>query len=152
MIYTIRTTSGREGIVIDLLTTKIAGQGIDVKCVFHPAELKGYVFIEGDLNSVHKAIQGLMHARGVIEKPIKLEEIQHFLEYRKKRVTIDIGDTVEIVGGPFKGEKGKINRIDPAKDEITIELLEASMPIPVTIATEFVKILKKIKSDDTEEK
>jgi len=126
MIYTIRTTSGREGIVIDLLTTKITAQAIDIKSVFHPAELKGYIFIEGELNHVHKAIQGLMHARGVIEKPIKLEEVQHFLEYTKKRLTVDLGDTVEIIGGPFKGEKGKISRIDPAKDEITIELLEAN--------------------------
>jgi transcriptional antiterminator NusG len=142
-IYTMRTTSGREDIVIDLLESKIKAGGLDIKSVFHPAEIKGYVFIEGSLGAVQKAVQGMMHIRGLIEKPVMMEEIKHFLEYTKTRIKVDVGDTVEIIGGPFKGERGKINRIDSVKGEVTIELLEASVPIPVTIATEFVKIIKK---------
>jgi transcriptional antiterminator NusG len=52
-------------------------------------------------------------------------------------------DVVEIMGGPFKGEKGKIKRVDKSKNEVTIELLEASIPIPVTIAMEFIKVIKR---------
>jgi ribosomal protein L24 len=96
---------------------------------------------------VQKAIIGLMNTKGLIEKPVRLEEIQHFLETKKARLRIDIDDTVEIVGGPFKGERGKIKRIDKVKDEVTIELLEASIPIPVTIATEFIKIVKKARPE-----
>jgi transcriptional antiterminator NusG len=145
MIYTLRTTSGREDIVIDLLLSKISADSLDIKSVFHPAEIKGYVFIEGKLGNVHKAIQGLMHIRGLIEKPIRLEEIQHFLEPKMAKIKVDDSDIIEIIGGPFKGEKGKVTRINKIKDEITVELLEASIPIPVTIATEFVKIVKKAK-------
>ncbi|MFH1445494.1 MAG: transcription elongation factor Spt5 [Nanoarchaeota archaeon] len=151
-IYTIRTTSGREDIVIDILIKKIENTNLDVKSVFHPAEIKGYVFIEAAPGNVHKATQGLMHARGIIEKPVKLEEIQHFLEAKKTRITISMGDVVEIIGGPFKGERGKITRIDKVKEEVTIELLEASIPIPVTVSTEFVKIIKKALQETTEEK
>ncbi|MBU0530493.1 MAG: transcription elongation factor Spt5, partial [Nanoarchaeota archaeon] len=151
MIYTIRTTSGREDIVIDLLTTKLSTSDLNVKSVFHPAEIKGYIFIEGELGDIHKAMKGLMHARGLIEKPIKLEEVQHFLESKKTKTIVNKDDTVEIMGGPFKGEKGKIKRIDQAKDEVTIELLEATIPIPVTIATEFIKIIKKAKTEEAEE-
>lgn len=146
-IYTLRTTSGREDIVIDLLTSRIKAEGINIKSVFHPAEIKGYIFIEGPLGGVHKSILGLMHAKGLIEKPVRLDEISHFLETKKARLKIDIDDTVEIIGGPFKGERGKIKRIDKVKDEITIELLEASIPIPVTIATEFIKIVKKARPE-----
>ena len=146
MIYTIRTTSGREDIVVDLLMSKIQADNVDVKSVFHPAEIKGYIFVEGSIGSVHKAAQGLMHSRGIIDKPINMSEIQHFLEYKKTRLKVDIGDIMEIIGGPFKGEKGRIIRINKIKDEITAELLEASIPIPVTIATEFVKIIKKTKT------
>lgn len=143
MIYTIRTTTGREDIVIDMLSSKVKAEGYAVKAIFHPAELKGYIFAEGRLGDVHKSVYGIMHVRGIMEKPVKMEEIEHFLEVKKDRIRLDIGDTVEIIGGPFKGEKGKADRIDPVKDEVTIELLEASIPIPVTIATEFVKVIRK---------
>ncbi len=151
MIYTVRTTSGREDIVIDILTTRLRSEGYNIKAIFHPAEIKGYVFVEGSSGDIHKAIHGMMHVRGVIEKPIKLSDIQHFLEVRKDRIKVDIGDVVEIIGGPFKGERGKIQRIDKVKDEATIELLEASIPIPVTISTEFVKVVKKQKKEGEEE-
>ncbi len=151
-IYTIRTTTGREDIVIDLMQTKLREDTLDIKSVFHPAEIKGYVFIEGALGAIHKAVAGMLHVRGVMDRQVQLAEIQHFLKYEKDRVKIEIGDIVEIVGGPFKGEKGKISRIDKVKDEVTIELLEASIPIPVTIATEFVKVIKLAKKEEVEEK
>jgi len=153
MIYTIRTTTGREDIVVDLLESRLkAEQGLDIKTIFHPAEIKGYVFIEGNLTSIHKAMVGLMHAKGLMEKPVALDEIKHFLEVKKTRIKIDIDDVVEIIGGPFKGERGKIKRIDSVKDEVTIELLEAAIPIPVTIATEFIKVVKKAHPETAAEK
>ena len=152
-IYAIRTTSGREDMVIDIMATKIKNSGLDVKTVFHPAEIKGYVFAEGTSGAVHKAVQGLMHIRGVIDKPVPLDDIKHFLETeRKDRIRPEETNIVEIIGGPFKGEKGKITRVDSVKDEVTIELLDASIPIPVTIATEFIKIIKRTKEESVEEK
>lgn len=145
MIYTIRTTSGREDIVIDLITSKVKKDDLDIKSVFHPAEIKGYIFIEGKLGTVQKAMQGLLHLRGIIDKPINLEEIRHFLELKKTRLNVDEDDIIEIIGGPFKGEKGRVTRINKIKDELTVELLEATIPIPVTIATEFVKMIKKVR-------
>jgi len=153
MIYTIRTTTGREDIVVDLLESRLkAEQGLGIKTIFHPAEIKGYVFIEGNLTSIHRAMVGLMHAKGLMEKPVALDEIKHFLEVKKTRIKIDIDDVVEIIGGPFKGERGKIKRIDSVKDEVTIELLEAAIPIPVTIATEFIKVVKKAHPEAAAEK
>lgn len=152
MIYTVRTTSGREQIVIDLLTSKIKAEGLDIKSIFHPAEIKGYIFLEGTLGNVQRAIQGLMHVKGVIEKPVQLSEIQRFLEYKKERIQVNVDDIVEIIGGPFKGEKGKVNRVDKVKSEVTVELLEATIPIPVTITTEFIKIIKAAKAPVEEPK
>jgi transcriptional antiterminator NusG len=155
MIYAIRTTTGREDIVIDIMSTRIRQEGLDVKSIVHPAEIKGYVFAEGTSGSIHKAVQGLMHIRGIIEKPVPLDDIKHFLETdRKDRIKVEEDNVVEIIGGPFKGEKGKITRVDSVKDEVTIELLDASIPIPVTIATEFIKVIKRTsakESSDVEE-
>jgi transcriptional antiterminator NusG len=154
MIYAIRTTSGREDIVIDLLSTKLKNKEVTIKAIVHPAEIKGYIFAEGKLGEIQKTVQGMMHIRGIIETPIKLDEIQHFLERKKAVIKIEEGNVVEIIGGPFKGEKGKITRIDKVKDEVTIELLDAAIPIPVTIAAELVKILKRTSNvnEDDEEK
>lgn len=150
-IYTVRTTSGREGIVVDMVDNNLKTKEIDIKSIAHTGELKGYIFIEGNEGEVRKAIQGIMHVKGLIEKPVKLEEIQHFFETKKTKVTVSDGDIVEIIGGPFKGEKGKIQRIDKVKDEVTVELLEASIPIPVTISIELVKLVKRKKSAKSEE-
>ena len=150
-IYTVRTTSGRESIVIDMLESKLKAEGLDIKTIFHPAEIKGYIFLEGSLGQVQKLIKGVMHIRGLIEKPVPLAEIQRFLEYKKEHIQVNIDDIVEIIGGPFKGEKGKIIRIDKVKNEVTVELLEATIPIPVTITTEFVKVIKSAKKPETAE-
>jgi len=144
MIYTLRTTSGREDIVMDMLNSKIKAESLDVKAVIHPTELKGYIFIEGGTGDIHKALRGVMHTKGLIEKPVKIVDIQHFMEAKASEMKVDIDDIVEIMGGPFKSEKGKIKRIDKNKNEVTIELMEASIPIPVTIATEFIKVTKKV--------
>ncbi len=140
-IYTIRTTSGREDTVVDMMSLNVKTQGLDVKAIIHPTELKGYVFAEGNIGDIHKAAQGMLHVRSFIEKPVNLSDIQKFMQ--AKKVAVDIGDEVEIVGGAFKGDKGIVTRLDKTKDEITIELREGAIPIPMTISTDFVKILKK---------
>ena len=150
MIYGVRTTIGRENIVIDLINANAKANNIDIKSIAKPGELKGYIFIEGDLEMVKRAVQGVMHIKGVIEKPVKIEEIAHFFEAKKSKITLKEGDVVEIIGGPFVGEKGKIKRIDDVKDEVTVELLEASIPIPVTISTELVKLVSRETKKESE--
>jgi len=146
-IYTIRTTSGREQIVIDMISNRVRADNIHIKSIAHPGELKGYIFIEGSEGEVRKATQGIMHIKGIIEKPVMLSEIQQFFETKKTKIVVSEGDIVEIVGGPFKGEKGRVQRIDKVKDEITVELLEASIPIPVTISVELLKLVKREKPE-----
>lgn len=143
MIYTIRTTVGRENAVIETLANKVKNSSLDVKSIFHPAELKGYIFIEGDFAVVESIITGIPHVRGLIPKEVKISEIKHFLEVKKIEIKVNRGDVIEIVGGPFKGEKGKVTRVDESKDEVTVELLETAVPIPITVAIDSIKILEK---------
>ncbi|MEM3699238.1 MAG: transcription elongation factor Spt5, partial [Archaeoglobaceae archaeon] len=51
--------------------------------------------------------------------------------------------TVEVTVGPFKGERGIVQRVDSTRNEITIELLEAVVPIPVTVKAENVRVVEK---------
>jgi len=145
MIYTVKTVVGRENIVLDTIATKAKVQNLQIQTVLHPEEIKGYVFIEGELKDVEKAVQLVPHIRGLIKKPVEMSQIQRFLEPKTVEIELVMGDIVEIIGGPFKGEKGKVTRYDKTKREVTIELLEVTVPIPVTVSVEFVKILEKAK-------
>jgi len=142
MIYTIRTTVGRENSVIETLSNKIKNVGVNVASLLHPEELKGYIFIEGDIDSVEKAVAGVPHIRGIIRKEIKVAEIKKFLEVKKIDIKVNRGDVVEITGGPFKNERGRVVRVDEAKEEITIELLEAAIPIPITVNIDAIRIIE----------
>ncbi len=43
----------------------------------------------------------------------------------------------------FKGEKARVKRVDEGHEEITVELFDAVVPIPITIRGDTVRILKK---------
>ena len=143
MIYAVRTIIGREEIVLESLANKAKKEKIPIKALVHPEELKGYVFVEGDLKDVQEVVKDVMNVRGLIRTPIKIEELQKFLKPREVKIELKQGDIVEVISGPFKGTKGKVTRFDEIKREITIEPLETPVPIPITISVEFVKIVKR---------
>ncbi len=147
MIATIRTTTGRENVVIDSLTTKIQNEKIPIKSLFHPEELRGYIFIEADEDEIELAVKSVPHVRGFINKNVPMVQLEKFLVPEKSEVKFDVGDIVEIIGSPFKGERAKISRVDETKGEITVEFLEAAIPIPVTISVNSVRMYEKKKSD-----
>jgi transcriptional antiterminator NusG len=142
MIRTIRTTVGRENAVIEALTSKVKNSNKDIRCIFYPAELKGYIFLEGDEEAINEIIKTVPHVKGIIKKDVKISDIKKFLEIKKIEIKVNRGDVVEIIAGPFKNEKGKVTRVDEAKEELTIELLDAAIPIPITIPIESAKIIE----------
>jgi transcriptional antiterminator NusG len=142
MILTVRTTVGRENAIIDSLTSKIKSNSLDVKCIFYPGELKGYIFLEGDEETIGELIKSIPHIKGMIKKEVNINEIRKFLEVKKIEFNVSRGDVVEIIGGPFKNEKGKVTRVDESKGELTIELLDAAIPIPITIPIDSAKVIE----------
>jgi transcriptional antiterminator NusG len=146
MIYGVKTVVGRENIVIDSIASKAKVENLNISALVHPEEIKGYIFIEGDLKDIEKVLQVVPHIRGVIKNPVNIKEIQRFLQPKKVEVDLNVKDIVEVIGGPFKGERGKVIRYDKTKREITIELLDVTVPIPVTVGVEFVKLLERAKN------
>jgi len=145
MIYTIKTVVGRENIALDSIASKAKSANLKIQVLVHPEEIRGYIFVEGELKDIEKAVQMIPHVRGMIKTPVELKEIRRFLEPRIMKIELDKGDIVEVIGGPFKGEKGKVVRYDKTKREIVMELLEVVTPIPITVSVEFVKLLEKVK-------
>jgi transcriptional antiterminator NusG len=147
MIYTVRTTVGRENAVIETLVRKIKSMSLNIKSVFHPGELKGYIFVEGEEEQIDNVIKAVPHIKGLIRKEVKIDDIKKFLEVKKIEIKINRGDVIEVTSGPFKNEKGKVTRVDEAKEEVTIELLEAAIPIPITVPIESVRVEEAVEGE-----
>ncbi|MFC2143053.1 transcription elongation factor Spt5 [Candidatus Aenigmatarchaeota archaeon] len=148
MIATVRTTTGRENVVVDSIIYKVNSQKIPIKAIFRPEELKGYVFIEGEINDIEASIKGIPHVRGLINRPVESKDIEKFIIPEKSDIKIEVGDIVEIISSPFKGEKAKITRVDETKNEVTVEFMEAAVPIPVTISKNSLRLHQKAKNDE----
>jgi len=142
-IYAVKTIIGRENVVLESMFGKAKVGGLYIKAMVHPEELKGYIFIEGELKDIENIIKEIPHARGILKAPVSISDIKRFMESKKIQIKVNDGDIVEVIGGPFKGEKGKVTRFDDTKGEVTIELIEVTVPIPVTVNAGLVKVIKK---------
>ena len=102
-----------------------------------------------DENTVVKLIQKVKHIKGFLKRPITVAEIENLVKAEKQpALIIESGDIVEMSSGPFKGERAKVLKIDEAKDEITVELIEVAVPIPVTVKSKMVKLFQKAGAGD----
>jgi transcriptional antiterminator NusG len=86
----------------------------------------------------------------LLPNTIEYKEIEHMLEQVKIQVNIQKNDIVEIISGPFKREKAKVTRIDQAKEEVIVELLEAAVPIPITVKLDAVKVIRREEEKENE--
>jgi transcriptional antiterminator NusG len=145
MITPIRVIIGRERMALDYIEKEIKLRNLDIKSILFLEDLKGYIFLEGEEDDINRAIYGAPHVRGVISKQVTIEEIKKYLVKEKPAIELNAGDIIEVLSGPFKGEKGKITRINEAKKELTIELLEAVVPIPLTLSINVVRLIEKKK-------
>lgn len=143
MIYAVKTIIGRENVVMEAMANKAKVNDLNVKALLHPEEIKGYIFVEGELKDIQDIIKEIPHARGILRDPVDISEIKKIVETKKKDIEIKDGDIVEVIGGPFKGEKGRVTRYDKDKGEVTIELIEVTVPIPITVNAGLVTVVQK---------
>ena len=148
MIYTIRTTVGQERIVVDLLATKEKKEKHSVSSIAVIDNVRGYIFSEAPNEAeVRKLIYNVPHVKGLVSGGVLLSEVAHFFEEKSLTVDINKGDLVELTAGPFKGEKAKVVRVDDAKDKVTLELVEATVPIPITMDAASLRVISQQKKD-----
>lgn len=142
MMYGVRTTIGQEKIVADALRVKMKKEGEDIYSLTMIDGLRGYIVIEArDEAEVKKLTYKAPHIRGVIAGEMKLDELEHFFETKSLTKGIERGDTVELTSGAFKGEKARVIRVDEGKEKITVEIIEAAVPIPITVDASNVRLI-----------
>ncbi|MFH1916257.1 MAG: transcription elongation factor Spt5 [Nanoarchaeota archaeon] len=150
-IYGLRTTANREDQVMSFISSNVQRKKIPVYAVIRPHGMRGYIFLESEtMGDAEAAAFGVPYARGILPKEILYHEIEHMLERVKKEINIQKNDIAEIISGPFKREKCKITRIDKTKEEVVVELLEAAVPIPITVKMDAVKVIRRDTPDSDE--
>lgn len=147
-MFVVKTTANQERGVADIIEQAVRREGYDIRAILAPHELKGYILVESPAPEiVDQAIHGIHHARAVVRGSSSLSEVEHFLTPRPTVTGILEGSIVELIAGPFKGEKARVKRVDEAHDEVTVELFDAMVPIPVTVRGDHVRVLSKEESD-----
>lgn len=150
-IMVLKTQIDQERSVADTLYLKAVAEAQsnstkpkDIYAILSPAGLRGYVFVEGmNTDRLREKTRDIKKARSFIDGETDIEEVGPYLIPMSAVVGIVEGDIVELVNGPFKGEKARVQQIDPAKEEITVELIEAMVPIPVTVKGDSVRVIEK---------
>ncbi len=131
----------QERNVARLLARKAKMPGVDILSILVPESLKGYILVESetkiDLRNPNLKVQ---HLRGVVEGKggITFDEAKRFLKPEPIISSIQKGSIVELISGPFKGERAKVVRIDESREEVVLELIEAAVPI---MAKDTVEVL-----------
>lgn len=143
-IFVVKTTANQERSVAGLLAQVATKNGLDLRAILVPDELKGYVLVEAVVPEVvDQAVQNVPHARTMVRGRSSFAEVEHFLTPKLTVTGITEGSIVEVISGPFKGEKARVKRVDEIHEEITVELFESVVPIPITVRGDNVRVLKK---------
>lgn len=151
-IFALRTTANREDQVMDFLVSNAAKKKLEVFSVIKTHGLRGYIFVEAMSRAdAEQAAFNIPYARGILPNVIGYNEIEHMLEQVKVERNIQKLDIVELISGPFKRESAKVTRIDKAKEEVVVELLESAVPIPITVKMDAVKVIRRERDEDDDD-
>jgi len=151
-IFALRTTANREDQVLSFVTSNAKRKKLEVYTVIRPHGMRGYIFLEAaNRADAEQAAFGVPYARGILGEPVEYKEIEHMLEQVAKEMNIRKKDIIEIISGAFKREKAKVSRVDKQKEEVVVELLEAAVPIPITLKMDAVKVIRRDSDEDEED-
>ncbi|OIO61587.1 transcription elongation factor Spt5 [Candidatus Woesearchaeota archaeon CG1_02_33_12] len=138
---------------MDFVTSNATKKGMNVYSIIKPHGMRGYIFVEAESREeAEQAAFNVPYARGILPKKVDYKDIEHMLEESKKvEMNIKKNDIVEVISGPFKRENAKVTRIDMAKEDVVIELLEAAVPIPITVKMDTVKVVRREGEEEKQE-
>lgn len=146
MLFVVKVATNKEDQAADLIANRVEKKNLPVFSIVRPHGLRGYIIMEAlDTETAEQAVLNLPYVKGFIKKPIAQKEIEPMLVPVVAQMNIEKGDIVEILTEPFKREKAKVIRVNKQKEEVVVELLEAAVPIPVTVKIDNVKVIRRTK-------
>lgn len=144
MYFVIRVTSSQEKITADILENKVLRSNLPIYSIVLVEGMRGYLIVEAESEvACRELILNEPHVKGMLSKPLSENELNAMLEVKKSAQEIGVNDVVEFLSGPFKGYKAKVIKVDSSKDEITVELMDVAVPIPVTTKSNTARVIEK---------
>jgi transcriptional antiterminator NusG len=144
LYFVVRVTSSQEKITADILENKIQKADTGVYAIVLLEGMRGYLVVEAENElSCREMVMNEPHVKGILPTPLTEEELDKMLVSKKHVQEIAVSDVVEFLAGPFKGYKAKVIKVDSAKEEITVELMDVAVPIPVTTKSNMARVIEK---------
>ncbi len=144
MIFTLRTMPGQEELVATILKNK-ASDELPIYSIILMPNIKNYIIIEVDNETTLKrAIMDIPYVKksAMTIGKVNHKELEAMLKVETIMEKLDIDTIVEIKSGHLKGEKARVVRVNPTKEEITVEILDATIKMPITLKAENIKIVQ----------
>lgn len=138
--YAVYVTSSMEEKVALMIINRVSYMGLDVRSIVVPVDIKGYIILEvGSPADLYEAIRGLRHVKRKRPLLMKPEDVVKLASPAIEIPQLEPGMVVEIIGGPFKGMRGKVVSVSESKGEVDLVLLETDIDMVVTVPLEQVK-------------
>lgn len=143
-IYIVKVTTNKEDKALEMIADKVKKKEIGIYAIARPHGLRGYIFLESpDHKHAEDAVFNLPYVKGIIGETVTYEKVKQMLEPVAADIKIEKNDIIEIISEPFKNEKAKVVRVDKVKNECVVSLLGATVPIPVTVKLDNVRVIRR---------
>ena len=144
MFFVVKVTSGQERIAANMLQNKISKTDLPIYAIVVIEGMRGYIIVEAeDEITCRQFITREHNVKGMLGKALSDEEINKRIQVKTFAQDIEKGDMVEFTSGPFKGYKAKVLKVDDLKSDITVQLTDAPVPIPITTKMNTAKVIQK---------
>ena len=157
-LYILKTSIGQEQNVAKEIRARLSGTGSledvqnEIFSVLQPHHMKGYVFVEASakhhveklIGRVGVSATPMKNCRKVLDGESPLIDILPYLEPKAATSGIEEGNIVEIRGGAFKGAAARVIGVSESKEEVTVELFEAAVPVALNIRADQVRVTQRM--------
>lgn len=157
-LYILKTSIGQEQNVAREIRARLSGTGSlreiqdQIFGVLSPHFMRGYIFVEASaLHHVEKLIgrvgvstTPMKNCRKVLDGESPLGDVLPYLEPKAATAGIEEGCIVEIHGGAFRGQAARVTRVTESKEEVTVELFEAAVPVALTVRADQVRVTQRV--------
>ena len=157
-LYILKTSIGQEQNVAKEIQARLSGTGSlkdiedEIYGVLSPHFMRGYIFVEASaLHHVEKLIgrvgvstTPMKNCRKVLDGESPLGDVLPYLEPKAATSGIEEGSIVEIHGGAFRGQAARVTRVTESKEEVTVELFEAAVPVALTVRADQVRVTQRV--------
>ena len=157
-LYILKTSIGQEQNVAGEIRARLSGTGslkdIQDKIfgVLSPHYMKGFIFVEATamhhvqklIGRVGVGVTPLKNCSKVLDGEAPLEDVLPYLEPKAATSGIEEGCIVEISGGAFRGQAARVTRVAETKEEVTVELFEAAVPVALTVRADQVRVTQRV--------